>query len=302
MLDMGFIDEIRDVIDYVPRKRQTLLFSATFPEEIKKLSATIQREARFIETITTEVPNELEETFYEIETADKQDALLKLFAHHQPVNVLIFCEMKSHTLEVVKALRKKGVPALALNGDLEQYQRTDVLTRFTNGSCRCLVATDVAARGLDIKELGLVINFNLPRDNETYTHRIGRTARAGHSGVAVTFHTSHQTERIADFRTGGRKFSKSNSLRQGERFSLNPEFQTVVIEGGKKSKIRIGDILGALTGEAGLEGNSIGKINIMDKQSYVAVKRAVLQVKFPRIKATKIKGKKFPIWLLGNET
>jgi ATP-dependent RNA helicase DbpA len=302
MLDMGFIDEIRNVIEYVPRNRQTMLFSATFPEEIKKLCATIQRKARFIKTIATEVPNDIEEIFYEIETADKQHALLNLFSLHQPVNVLIFCEMKSQTVEIVKALGHKGVPALAINGDLEQYQRTDVLTRFTNGSCRCLVATDVAARGLDIKELSLVINFTLPQDSETYTHRIGRTARAGHSGIAVTFYTSNQTERIAGFRTAGRKFAKSSSLTRGERYNLNPQFQTVVIEGGKKNKIRAGDILGALTGEAGLEGNSIGRINIMDRQSYVAVKRAALQVKFPRIKATKIKGKKFPIWLLKNET
>jgi ATP-independent RNA helicase DbpA len=301
MLDMGFIDQIRDVIKCVPGKRQTMLFSATFPEEINKLCASVQRNAKFIKTIETEDPNNIEEIFYEIETDEKQGALLKLFSLYRPENVLIFCEMKSQTVDITKALVKKGVSALAINGDLEQYQRTDVLTRFTNGSCRCLVATDVAARGLDIKELSLVINFTLPHDAELYTHRIGRTARAGHSGIAVTFYTPYQAQRISEYKTDGVKFEKSSSLRQGEFFDMYSLFQTVVIEGGKKNKIRAGDILGAFTGDAGLAGNSIGKINIKDKQSYVAVERAVLQEKFSKIKAAKIKGKKFPIWLLENE-
>jgi len=298
MLDMGFIDEIRRVIKYVPSNRQTLLFSATFPEAIQKLCASIQKNARFIKTIATEDPNQIEEIFYEIETAEKQNALLKLFSLHRPENVLIFCEMKSQTVDIVKALGHKNVPALAINGDLEQYQRTDVFTQFTNKSCRCLVATDVAARGLDIKELSLVINFTLPQDSETYTHRIGRTARAGHSGVAVTYYTPHQKERIKDFTKEGCKFEKASSLRQGEPYNMAPQFQTLVIEGGKKNKIRAGDILGSFTGEAALEGKSIGNINIKDRQSYVAVERAALQEKFSTIKSTKIKGKKFPIWLL----
>ena len=301
MLDMGFIDEIRNVILYVPRERQTLLFSATFPDEIKKLSASVQKNAQLIKTIQTEAPNSIEEVFYEIETADKQGALLKLFSLHQPKNVLIFCEMKSQTLEIAKALGQKGVPALAINGDLEQYQRTDVLTRFTNGSCRCLVATDVAARGLDIKELSLVINFTLPQDSETYTHRIGRTARAGHSGVAVTFYTPFQKEKVSVFKSENSMHAKASDLRQGEYFDLNSQFQTVVIEGGKKNKIRVGDILGAFTGDGGLKGDAIGIINIKDKQSYVAVNRVTLKNTFAKLKATKIKGKKFPVWLLDND-
>jgi len=298
MLDMGFSEEIQNVINYVPTTRQTLLFSATFSSEIQTLCERLQQNTQIIKTIASEEPNPIQEIFYETEMVEKPEVLFKLLAKHQPQNVLIFCEMKSQTEEVVKILAKKNIPALALNGNLEQFQRTDVLTQFTNGSCRCLVATDVAARGLDIKELSLVLNYTLPQNYDTYIHRIGRTARAGQSGLAITFCTPHQKERLQEFTPKEIKFEPARALRAGNPIDLMPLYQTVVIEGGKKHKIRAGDVLGSFTGEGGIAGSAIGNISIKDKQTYVAVLRSSLKKTLSQLKSTKIKGKKFPIWAL----
>jgi ATP-independent RNA helicase DbpA len=297
MLDMGFIEEIERVIAHAPQKRQTLLFSATYTEKIVKLSATIQNDALLITTIAAESANKIDEYFYKVDNNSKVSLLIKTIAHHKPKTILVFCDTKVQTQEVADMLSHQGVDALAIHGDLEQYERTDVLVQFANNSCSILVATDVAARGLDIKELEMVVNFDIPQDESIYTHRIGRTGRAGKEGVAVTFFTSRQEERMERYRNEVRKFDDAKALREVDEVTMKAPNVTLVIEGGKKDKIRPGDILGALTGEAGIDRKNVGKIDIYDRQSYVAIKRSMVKKAYSHLKNGKIKGRRFSAWL-----
>jgi len=297
MLDMGFIDDIKKVIKHTPRERQTLLFSATYPEEILELSESVQHKAVNIQTISTEAPNKITEYFYKVFPKDKFPLLMKSFSAYKPENVIIFCNTKQETNDVARFLQKEGIKALAMNGDLEQYQRTDVLVQFVNKSCSVMVATDVAARGIDIKELSMVINFQPPHDDATYTHRIGRTGRAGKEGIAITFYSNKEEYKIKSYQNDTRIFDEGKSLRGDNDFLLVAPNATLVIEGGKKHKVRPGDILGALTKEAKIDGSNIGKIDIYDTQSYVAIKKDVIKTAFQSLKNGKIKGKSFPVWI-----
>jgi len=298
MLDMGFIEEIENLIAHAPSDRQTLLFSATYPDTIMDLSASIQKDAAMIKTIEQESVNNIEEYFYEVDKDEKIQTLINILAKYKPETSIVFCNMKIQTQDVAKHLRANGIDALAIHGDLEQYQRNDVLVQFSNRSCSVLVATDVAARGIDIKELDMVVNIDLAKDEATYTHRIGRTGRAGASGHAFTIY-SHEDAREADFyQNETRKFEDVNTLEKVEHFSMQPANVTLVIEGGKKDKVRPGDILGALTGDAGIEGKFVGKIDIYDRQAYVAIDRSMIKEAHIRMQKGNIKGRKFDVWVL----
>ena len=301
MLDMGFIDDINRIIAHAPENRQTMLFSATFPDKIMDLSSAIQKNALNIQTIADERANKITEYFYEVANNNKVSMLIKAIAHHKSQNILVFCNTKVQTQEVADELSAAGIDALAIHGDLEQYQRTDVLVRFANKSCSVLVATDVAARGIDIKELEMVVNYDIAQDEATYTHRIGRTGRAGKEGLAVTFFTNRQAYVMENYRNETRRFDDSDNLKKGEDFTLAPPNVTLVLEGGKKDKMRPGDILGALTGEAGLEGKYVGKIDIYDRQSYVAIDRSMVKKAYSYLKKGKIKGRSFPVWLFSEQ-
>lgn len=302
MLDMGFIDDIDRVIVHAPDNRQTLLFSATYPEKITDLSSVIQKNARNIQTISGEPANKITEYFYEVADKDKLPLLIKTIAHHTPQNILVFCNTKLQTQDVADYLYDAGIDALAIHGDLEQYERIDVLVQFANKSCSVLVATDVAARGIDIKDLEMVVNFDIPQDEATYTHRIGRTGRAGNEGVAVTLFTSRQSYVIEVYQNETRHFDDIDSLKVVEGFTLTPPNKTIVLEAGKKDKMRPGDILGALTGEAGIEGKYVGKIDIYDRQSYVAIERSMIEKAYSHLKTGKIKGRTFPVWVFGQSS
>jgi len=297
MLDMGFIDEIARVIAHAPKNRQTLLFSATYPKKIMALSSSIQKNALNIQTISAELPNKITEYFYEVAHENRLSTLIKAIGHHQPKNILIFCNTKLQTEEVADNLSNAGIDALAIHGDLEQYQRTDVLVRFSNNSCSVLVATDVAARGLDVQELEMVVNYDIPQDELTYTHRIGRTGRAGKEGLTVTLYTNRQAARMEYYRNETRRFDHIDTLKEVNDFKMTPPNVTIVLEGGKKDKMRPGDILGALTGEAGIEGRYVGKIDIYDRQSYVAIESSMVDKAFSYLKNGKIKGRTFTAWL-----
>ena len=298
MLDMGFVEEIQKVISYVPKQRQTLLFSATFPDEIEDLAHSIQNNPINIKTITKESANKVSQYFYETPSRQKLQTLVKILGKYKPTNVIVFCNTKIQTNEIAKELRSKNIDALAINGDLEQYERVDVLVQFMNKSCCILVATDVAARGLDIKELSMVVNYDLPNSKETYTHRIGRTARAGQEGIAVTMFDEDEIDRVSEYKDDSQIFENTKSLKIDKNFSMTPKNVTLVIEGGKKNKIRAGDILGAITKDAKIPGSSIGKIDIFDRQSYVAIEKNEIQNAYNLLKDSKIKGKNFSIWVL----
>ncbi len=301
MLDMGFIEEISNVIDHAPKKRQTMLFSATFPKKIVSLSDSIQNNAVLIKTVEGETVNNITEHFYLTQKENKIDLLINLFSTHKPDNVIVFCSRKVQAQEVADALRDRSINAAAIHGDLEQYERTDMLVQFSNKSSAVLVATDVAARGLDIKELSMVVNFDIAQDPETYTHRIGRTGRAGESGVACTFVTQRQREKFDYLDESSVTYTDNSTLVSDESFSLTAPNTTLVIEGGKKDKMRPADILGALTGEGGVAFEKIGKINIYDRQTYVAISSDIVDSVLAYFQEGRIKGRSFPVWKLGNK-
>ncbi len=297
MLDMGFIEEIDAVLSFVPKQRQTLLFSATYDDEILAISKKLQNNALHVKTTAQEVENRITQEFYK--TDNKVETLIKIFSSYKPENVIVFTNTKLEAKELAESLVQNKIDALAIHGDLEQYERNDVLVQFANKSCPVLVATDVAARGLDIKELSMVVNYDLPHGLETYTHRIGRTARAGAEGIAITLYNERESEKIQPYEADKKhQFLDISTLTKEQGFEMKPEFVTLVIEGGKKDKIRAGDILGALTGEAGLKGSSIGKIDLYDRQSYVAIENAFIDEAHKKLKNGKIKNRKFSVWVL----
>lgn len=303
MLDMGFIEDIEKVIAHAPNKRQTLLFSATYPGKILDLSSTIQENAVNIQSLEAEKPQAIKEYFYDAgaDEANKMSLLVNTIAHHNPANVLVFCNTKIETQYVADKLCDAGIDALAIHGDLEQFERTDVLVRFSNRSCSVLVATDVAARGIDIEDLEMVVNYDVPHNQEIYVHRIGRTGRAGKKGVATTLYTRQQTRVIKEYHNETREFIEADTLQPIENFTLPSPNSTLVIEAGKKDKMRPGDLLGALTGTAGINGKFVGKIDIYDRQSYVAIDKTMIDKAFAHLKKGRIKGRSFPIWVFGRE-
>jgi len=295
MLDMGFIEEIQNVIEFAPKQRQNLLFSATYPDEIVDLSKTILNDPIEVAVESIDLPNEISEYFYETNESDKVQTLINVFASNQPKDVIVFCNTKIECDDLADELAKNEIDALALHGDLEQYERNDVLVQFSNKSLRVLVATDVAARGLDIKDLDMVVNYNIPHSLETYTHRIGRTGRAGAKGISATLYVDREFDKVEEYKDEKRIFLSAQTLDQDKAFKMKPEFVSMVIEGGKKDKLRKGDILGSLTGELGLSGQSIGKIDIYDRQAYVAIKQDTVKKITNKIT---IKKKRFSSWIL----
>jgi len=298
MLDMGFIEEIDNVISHAPSERQTLLFSATYPDEIMELSSSIQKDAINIQTIAQDSSTNISECFYEVTKDEKLETLVNILAKYNPETTIVFCNTKLETQDIAAHLRDEGIDALAIHGDLEQEQRNDVLVQFSNRSCSVLVATDVAARGLDIKELDIVVNYGLPKDEATYTHRIGRTGRAGESGMAFTLFDEDEAREADFYQNKTRSFEEVKSLAKADGFSLKPPNVTLVIEGGKKDKVRPGDILGALTGEAGIAGKFVGKIDIYDRQAYVAIDRSMIKEAHKQLQRGNIKGRRFDVWTL----
>jgi len=242
MLDMGFYDDIAEVVAATPANRQTLLFSATYPEAIKQVSASMQKNPERVSVEATHTQSSIEQVFYEVPGKDKRiAALVVLLEHYNPASCVIFCNMKQQCQAVADALREKGFNALALHGDLEQRERDQVLVQFSNRSCAILVATDVAARGLDIKDLEAVINFELSQDPEVHIHRIGRTGRAGKSGLALSLYTvseSHRVNAIEDNQNSSLNFSAIDSLGINHRQDHRPPMVTLCIDGGRKNKVR----------------------------------------------------------------
>lgn len=299
MLDMGFADAIDDVIRKAPARRQTLLFSATWPAEIAAISRRVQRNPETIEINSVDELPSVEQQFYEVSRSGKIALLQKLLSKHQPASCVVFCNTKKDCQAVCDALGASNQSVLALHGDMEQRDRDQTLVRFTNGSSRVLVATDVAARGLDIKALEMVINYELSWDPEVHVHRIGRTARAGQSGLAISFCAPEEAQRASALEE---MLNLSLNWQQPPvGVSIKPliaRMTTLCIDGGKKAKMRPGDILGALTGDMGLEGSDIGKIDVHPAHVYVAVREAVARHAWKQLQQGKIKGKSVKVRLL----
>ncbi|BBS15362.1 ATP-dependent RNA helicase DbpA [Aeromonas caviae] len=301
MLDMGFGEDINRVISHAPRDRQTLLFSATYPEGIAQMSRGVQRNPVEVSVESLHEESAIEQKLYEVPAGQRLDALTWLLSHYQPGSCVVFCNTKRACNDVADHLAAKGFSALALNGDLEQRERDQVLVRFANGSATILVATDVAARGLDIKELGAVINYELTYDPEVHVHRIGRTGRAGQQGLALSLYQPNEAQRVNFIEE-----YQQAPIPQGDLAGIGrdikpiaPQMVTLSIDAGRKSKVRAGDILGALTGEGGIAGADVGKIQIAEQYSYVAVKRQVASAALKRLQEGKIKGRSYRARKLG---
>lgn len=296
MLDMGFADVMAEITAKLPTERQTLLLSATFPDDIKKVSRSIQKNPIQITVDTNVVHDEvvLEQVFFEVQKHERNVALLALFEHYRPSNAMVFCNTKKQCAEVARFLCEHDIEAAAIHGDLEQRDRDQVLLQFANNSCPVLVASDVAARGLDIPSLEMVVNFELPRDADTYVHRIGRTGRAGESGLAMSLVTPPESPRmrvIEDYLKNHCVCDVLASLDRDPNYQLQGSMVTLQLDAGRKQKIRPGDILGALTGDAGLSGDAIGKIKILDNGSYVAIERSALRQAMNYLAEGKVKGR-----------
>ncbi|AUY35416.1 ATP-dependent RNA helicase DbpA [Pseudomonas sp. BJa3] len=294
MLDMGFFDAIASIIGKTPSRRQTLLFSATYPAGIEQLAKAFMRQPQQVKVEALHSDNQIEQRFIEIDAQQRLDAVTRVLGHYRPQSCVAFCFTKQQCEDVVAHLTAKGIVAQALHGDLEQRDRDQVLTMFANRSSSVLVATDVAARGLDIDGLDMVINVELARDAEIHVHRVGRTGRAGEKGVAISLVApaeGHRAQAIEDLQKQPLRWEQLDSLKSKGGEPLLPPMTTLCIAAGRKDKLRPGDILGALTGDAGLPGKQVGKIAIFDFVAFVAVERAVARQAMQRLNSGKIKGR-----------
>lgn len=305
MLEMGFEEQIKFIVDDIPRDRQTMLFSATFPAAIEQLSRRYQKNPTHIQVADSEESKpDIEQIMYSCMNEDKINILMRVLQQHPSESTVIFCNEKSKVAEIGEVLAKNKVSSAALHGDLEQRDRERVLSLFRNGSYRILVATDVAGRGLDIENLDLVVNFDLPSQAQVYVHRIGRTGRAGRKGTAVSLVTRNEPLKIGEFEqfTGQKIELKTLGFKNqhGLGFSYQVSaMQTLSISGGRKDKLRPGDILGSLTSQPnGLKAAEIGQIEISDHNSLVAVSTSMVHQALEKLRNGKIKGKKFQVKLV----
>ena len=299
MLDMGFQEDISTLVAATPAKKQTLLFSATYPAEITELSGSLQRDPVEVSVDETHDEGAIEQILYEVDPEERTAVVVRILRHYRPESTLVFCNTKVECQEVAASLAREGFAALAIHGDLEQRERDLVLVRFANKSVSVLVATDVAARGLDIKDLSAVINYELPRNPEIHTHRIGRTGRAGEQGLALSLVTAHETRRVQAIENSlGSIMARRelSSLTAVSERSPAPPMVTLCIDGGRKNKLRPGDILGALTGEGGIAGSEVGRIDILDCTAYVAIVRASAEQALACLGRNRIKGRFFKIY------
>ena len=301
MLDMGFEEPIREIVAKTPKDRQTLLFSATYPDAIRAIARKVMRDPVEVTVHGAGEAAAIAEHFHEVEPAQKPAALAGLLLDHNPESAVVFCNTRRDADDVAASLAHLGFSALALHGDMEQRDRDEILVRFANRSCNVLVASDVAARGLDIDDLGAVVNYELPTDPDVYVHRIGRTGRAGRTGLALNLCTPREVQRATQIETHtGRPLRWSRATLaslKGVRAPPAP-MATLRIDAGRIDKLRPGDIVGAITGDAGLPATAIGKIDVFATRSYVAIARGQADKALARLQAGKIKGRNFRVRLI----
>jgi ATP-dependent RNA helicase DbpA len=302
MLDMGFFDDIAAVAGACPAERQTLLFSATYPDGIGKLGARLLRKPGEVRLRATHPAGKIRQRFFEVTEGQRLHAVLQLLAHHRPASTLAFCNTKQQCRDLALVLQASGIEALELHGDLDQAERDQVMVRFANRSISVLVATDVAARGLDIDSLEAVINVDISPDPDTHTHRIGRTGRQDQQGWAFSLASLDEMDRVAAIEQAGgfaSEWSPLAGLLAASAEPLRPPMATLQIAGGRKEKIRAGDVLGALTKDLGVAASAVGRIHINEFSTYVAVPRDMADDVVRRLSATRIKGRSVKLRRLG---
>jgi ATP-independent RNA helicase DbpA len=308
MLDMGFGEEMEKILSGAPTPRQTVFFSATYPRSIDAMTKAHQHDPARLTVADSNGPQALlRQLAYVVDDPSRLDTLLAILRTSPPESAIVFCNFKATVARIEQALGAAGVSSASLHGGLEQKERDFVMAKFRNHSVRVLVATDVAARGLDIEGLDLVVNFELPFQPEIYVHRIGRTGRAGKAGTAVSLVGPQDRAKLKAIEAAigsplERQVPPSEAI--VDKLTSKPgvhagaTMETLYISGGRKDKLRPGDILGALTGEAGgLPGSDVGKIEIHDQFSYVAIAKGSAERAIQQLGAGRIKGKKFKVGL-----
>jgi ATP-independent RNA helicase DbpA len=301
MLDMGFFEDIVKVARLCPKERQTLLFSATYPEGIQKLAAQFMKSPQQITVQAQHEEGKIRQRWYQVKNTERLHAVSLLLNHFRPQSSLAFCNTKQQCRDLVQVLQAQGFSALALFGELEQRERDQVLVQFANRSCSVLVATDVAARGLDIADLEAVINVDVTPDSEVHIHRIGRTGRGDAEGLALNLASMDEMGSVGKIEQLQGRESEWHPLAEltaDAAGPLQPPMATLQIVGGRKEKIRAGDVLGALTGEAGFTRDQVGKINVNEFSTYVAVDRRIARQAAHKLSTGRVKGKTVKVRLL----
>jgi ATP-dependent RNA helicase DeaD len=319
MLNKGFIDEVEAIIKKLPSNRTTMVFSATFPKDIEDLCLKYMKDPTRIEIESTGVTADtIEHLLIEAKEEEKVSLLKDVTVVENPDSCLIFCRTKEHVDTVYSELDEAGYPCERLHGGLEQDDRFAVMEGFKMGNFRYLVATDVAARGIDIDNVKLVINYDVPMEKEAYVHRTGRTGRAGNKGKAITFSTTFEgkfinaIERYIGFEiptteapspqevTGGKaafeeKLSSKRIVRNNKTARINQDIMKLHFNGGKKKKIRAVDFVGTLAKIPGVTAEDIGIITIQDQMSYVDILNGKGSIVLQAMENTTIKGKKLKV-------
>ncbi|MGE6211121.1 ATP-dependent RNA helicase DbpA [Comamonas aquatica] len=294
MLDMGFYADIVTVVEQCPAQRQTLLFSATYPEGIAQLAQRFMREPQMVQVAAQHSAHKIAQRWYEVPARHKLDVVVQMLAHFRPESTIAFCNTKQQCREAVTALQAQGISALALFGELEQRERDEVLVQFANRSCSVLVATDVAARGLDIANLSAVINIDVTPDPEVHIHRIGRTGRGDAEGLAlhlVDMEEMVHVAKIEQLQGRASEWFDVAELTPAPGGALLPPMMTIQLIGGRKEKIRAGDVMGAMCADFGYTREQIGKISVNDFSTYVAVDRRIAAQACAKLNAGRVKGK-----------
>lgn len=315
MLNMGFIDQVEAIINHIPKNRMTMLFSATLPENVEKLALRYMKEPKQIEIASTlTLTDQIEHSLFMVKEQQKFGLLRDVTVVENPDSCIIFCRTKEQVDHVTEQLDKLFYTCDQLHGGMSQEIRFDVMDAFKRGEFRYLVATDVAARGIDIDNITHVINYDLPLEKESYVHRVGRTGRAGKRGKAITFVTPYEDKFLKDieayigFEIQRRqapsklsvdeamdmfieKIEKLPELKKDKSEQLNQDILKLYFNGGKKKKLRAVDFVGTITSIPGVTGEDIGIIKIQDKETYIDILNGKGKLVLQEMKSKTVKGK-----------
>ncbi|HGE7610401.1 RNA helicase [Bacillus thuringiensis] len=319
MLNMGFIDQVEAIIDELPIKRMTMLFSATLPEDVEKLSRTYMNSPTHIEIkaagITTD---KIEHTLFEVIEDEKLSLLKDVTTIENPDSCIIFCRTQENVDHVYRQLKRVNYPCDKIHGGMVQEDRFEVMDDFRKGKFRYLVATDVAARGIDIDNITHVINYDIPLEKESYVHRTGRTGRAGNSGKAITFITPYENRFLKEIEeyigfvipkelapskeevikgkaVFEEKIYAKPIIKKDKNADLNKGIMKLYFNGGKKKKIRAVDFVGTIAKIQGVSADDIGIITIQDNVSYVEILNGKGPLVLKVMRNTTIKGKQLKV-------
>lgn len=315
MFNMGFIEQIETIIESLPKERTTMLFSATMPTDVEFLCSRYMKEPIYVEIEAQSLTvDRIKQERYAVDEVDKIEFLKDITIIENPDSCIIFCNTREKVDEVYIELKRSNYTCDKIHGGMEQKDRTKVMDNFKHGYFRYLVATDVAARGIDVDNITHVINYDIPRETEAYVHRIGRTGRVGRKGKAITFVTNQEKRYLDDIneyiekdillkerpakelvRNSREAFYEKLEIRpeikEAKGEELNKEIMKLHINAGKKTKMRPVDIVGTLCNIEGMTADDIGIINLQDISTFVEILNNKGEMVLERLQTTPIKGR-----------